>query len=199
MKVTELRLPGVLLFKPRVFRDERGFFMESWNEERYTDAGLEVSFVQDNVSFSHHGVLRGLHFQNPMPQGKLISVLQGTVWDVAVDLRVESDTFGRWVGRELSAENAEQLYVPVGFAHGFVVTSETALVCYKCTNPYAPDHERSLRWDDPEVAIDWPVESPILSHKDAEAPLLREIHPEQLFRRVDRELRSPSQFSWTAL
>lgn len=182
MRVTELRLPGVLMFEPRIIRDERGFFVETWNQERYAAAGLNADFVQDNVSRSRRGVLRGLHYQNPTPQAKLISVLEGTVWDVAVDLRVESATFGGWAGWELSEENARQLYLPAGFAHGFLVTSETALVSYKCTNPYAPEHERTLRWNAPDVGIDWPISNPILSAKDAGAPFLDEIPAEHLFR-----------------
>lgn len=194
MKVFDGGLEGVLVIEPPVHRDHRGYFFESWNRDRYGDASIGHEFVQDNVSFSTRGVLRGLHFQNPIPQAKLVSVLWGSIWDVAVDLRQDSDSFGRWVGWELSAQNARQLYLPVGFAHGFVVTSETALVSYKCNAPYAPEHERALRWDDPEVGIDWPVQKPILSSKDAEAPLLVELRPEDLFRnaceplRFDREL-----------
>ena len=172
MKVTETRLPGVLHFAPRVFRDERGFFVETWKRERYAAAGINADFVQDNVSCSRRGVLRGLHYQNPTPQGKLVSVLQGAVFDVAVDLRADSPTFAQWVGAELSAKNLHQLYVPEGFAHGFLVTSETAVVSYKCTAPYAPEHERSLRWDDPQIGIEWPLAETILSAKDAAAPFL---------------------------
>lgn len=181
MKLSQLRLPGVLLFEPRVFRDERGFFMESWNEERYAAVGLDAGFVQDNVSFSHRGVLRGLHFQNPMPQGKLVSVLSGSVFDVAVDLRIDSPTFSEWVGEELSADNLHQMYVPEGFAHGFLVTSDTAVVTYKCTAPYAPEYERSVRWDDPEIGIEWPIAEPVLSAKDAAAPLLCLVSEQYLF------------------
>lgn len=177
MKVTETKLSGVLLFEPRVFRDERGFFLETWKRERYAAAGIDADFVQDNVSCSRRGVLRGLHYQNPMPQGKLVSVVQGTVFDVAVDLRADSPTLAQWVGVELSADNLHQLYIPEGFAHGFLVTSETAVVSYKCTAPYAPEHERSLRWDDPEIGIDWPIRIPNLSPKDASAPLLCNVGP----------------------
>jgi dTDP-4-dehydrorhamnose 3,5-epimerase len=181
MNVIETRLAGVRIIEPKVFRDERGLFVESWNQDRYAALGVDLPFVQDNVSFSCQGVLRGLHYQQPTPQGKLITVLQGEVYDVAVDLRLGSPTFGEWVGIELPSESLRQLYVPVGFAHGFVVTSETALVSYKCTNPYTPEHEGSLRWDDPEVGIEWPVRAPILSSRDAAAPLLREIPEERLF------------------
>jgi dTDP-4-dehydrorhamnose 3,5-epimerase len=181
MKVIETRLPGVLILEPRVFRDERGHFAETWQRDRYREVGIDVDFVQDNASFSRHGVLRGLHYQNPTPQGKLVSVLRGEVFDVAVDLRVGSATFGEWVGVELSGENLRQMWIPEGFAHGFVVTADSALFSYKCTAPYAPEHERSLRWDDPDIGIEWPVRRPILSPKDAEAPLLREISGEGLF------------------
>ncbi|OHE89490.1 MAG: dTDP-4-dehydrorhamnose 3,5-epimerase, partial [Verrucomicrobia bacterium RIFCSPLOWO2_12_FULL_64_8] len=152
-----------------------------WNRKRYRAAGIPDDFVQDNFSFSRQGTLRGLHFQNPRPQGKLVSVWQGEVWDVAVDLRRQSPTFGRWLGASLSAENKRQFYVPPGFAHGFVVLSEAALFHYKCTNDYSPKDEVGFRWDDPAVGIRWPVERPILSSRDAQAPLLREIPEEKLF------------------
>lgn len=181
MRVTELRLQGVLLLEPRVPRDERGFFLETWSRERYAAAGLDVDFVQDNVSFSRRGVLRGLHYQNPTPQGKLVTVLQGAVFDVAVDLRVGSPTFADWIGVNLSAGNLCQLYIPEGFAHGFLVTSETAVFSYKCTAPYAPEHERSVRWDDPEIGIEWPTHRPTLSPKDAAAPRLQQVTGDHLF------------------
>ena len=174
MNITETELPGVLIVEPKVFGDERGFFMESYNAGRYAEAGLPESFVQDNLSFSRRGVLRGLHFQNPQPQGKLVSVLQGEVFDVAVDIRVGSPTFGRWTGVTLSAENKRQFYVPPDFAHGFVVTSDVALFYYKCTEYYAPASEGSVLWNDPEIGIEWPIESPTLSEKDRAAPTLRE-------------------------
>lgn len=179
MKVIETKLPGVLIVEPRVFTDERGYFLESWNEERYCTLGVERPFVQDNMSFSRRGVLRGLHYQDPSPQGKLVSVAQGAVFDVAVDLRIGSPTFGHWVGVELSSDNHRQLWIPEGFAHGFQVTSNTAVFSYKCTDYYQPEAERSLRWDDPEVGIQWPEEQPVLSDKDAQAPLLRSIPREQ--------------------
>jgi dTDP-4-dehydrorhamnose 3,5-epimerase len=176
MKVTETELPGVLILEPRGFRDERGYFFESWNEACYQEAGIEAAFVQDNLSFSGKGVLRGLHFQvPPHAQGKLVSVLQGAVFDVAVDLRTTSPAFGQWMGVELSSENMLQMYIPEGFAHGFVVTSDTALFSYKCTDFYAPEYERSLRWDDPEMGIQWPVKNPVLSSKDADAPALADL------------------------
>lgn len=142
------------------------------NRKRYADAGLPADFVQDNVSFSARGVLRGLHFQNPNPQGKLVSVLQGEVFDVAVDVRVGSPTFGRWVGASLSADNRRQLYVPEDFAHGFVVTSETALFQYKCTGYYHPEAEGAVAWNDADVGIEWPIADPVLSAKDRAAPSL---------------------------
>lgn len=178
MKVTETRLPGVLLVEPHVFRDERGFFLETWQRERYAAAGINGTFVQDNVSLSHRGVLRGLHYQvPPRAQAKLVTVLQGKVFDVAVDLRSGSQTFGEWVGVELSFENMRQLYIPEGFAHGFQALSEAAIFSYKCTDTYSPEHERSLRWNDPEMEILWPIRPPDLSEKDGSAPLLRDICP----------------------
>ena len=160
------------MIEPKVFGDERGFFMETWNEARYREAGLPVAFVQDNLSFSQHGVLRGLHFQNPNQQGKLVYVLQGEVFDVAVDIRVGSPHFGEWTGTILSAENKRQFYVPEGFAHGFVVTGDSALFVYKCTDRYNGEAEGSIFWKDPEIGVEWPVEEPILSEKDREAPKL---------------------------
>lgn len=168
MKVIETALPDVHIIEPRVFGDQRGFFMETWNRRRYEELGLPADFVQDNQSGSRRGVLRGLHYQIRQPQGKLVWVIAGEVFDVAVDLRRSSPTFGRWVGVTLSAENRRQLWVPPGFAHGFIVTSETAEFVYKCTDYYAPEHERCIRWDDPDLAIEWPLdETPIVSEKDA--------------------------------
>lgn len=181
MRARRTRLEGLVLLEPRVFPDARGYFLETWNRERYAGAGVDVDFVQDNLSFSRRHVLRGLHFQNPVAQGKLVSVLEGAVWDVAVDLRRGSPTFAEWEAFELSAENRRQLYLPEGFAHGFVVTADTALFSYKCTALYSAATERSLRWNDPDVAIAWPVDAPLLSEKDAAAPLLRELSDEVLF------------------
>jgi dTDP-4-dehydrorhamnose 3,5-epimerase len=175
VKVTPTRLAEVLLVEPAVHGDARGFFLETYSAARYRDAGITEAFVQDNLSFSARGVLRGLHLQHPHAQGKLVSVLQGAVFDVAVDVRVGSPDFGRWVGVHLSAENKRQLYVPPGFAHGFVVTSETALFSYKCTEYYHPETERSVRWDDPRIGIDWPIVDVSLSKKDREAPLLADL------------------------
>ncbi len=172
MNVIETDLPGVLILEPRVFGDDRGFFMETWNGRRYEELGIPNTFVQDNLSFSARGVLRGLHFQNPQAQGKLVSVLRGEVFDVAVDVRVGSPTFGRWTGATLSAENKRQFWVPPDFAHGFVVTSEDALFSYKCTDYYAPEHDGSVLWNDPDIGIDWPTDVPTLSDKDRNAPPL---------------------------
>ena len=180
MEVIETKLPGVLVIEPKVFGDERGFFMETWNEARYREAGLPYEFVQDNLSFSQHGVLRGLHFQNPNQQGKLVYVLQGKVFDVAVDIRLGSPHFGEWTGATLSAENKRQFYIPEGFAHGFVVTGESALFAYKCTDRYNGQAEGGVLWDDPEIGIEWPIEEPTLSEKDKNAPLLSDMPEERL-------------------
>ncbi len=181
MKVTPTSLAGVVVIELEVFHDERGFFLESWNRRRYEEHGLDARFVQDNVSWSTRGVLRGLHFQNPHPQAKLVSVPSGEVFDVAVDLRLGSPTFGRWVGEHLSRDNHRQLYIPEGFAHGFVVLSEDALVTYKCTDFHAPEDEVTLRWDDPDLGITWPVRDPILSSRDARGVALREVPRKRLF------------------
>lgn len=180
MNVSEVGLPGVFLVEMDVYTDERGAFMETWNARDYGKHGLDFMFVQDNLSRSREGVLRGLHFQNPRPQGKLISVLDGEVYDVVVDVREESDTFGEWTATTLSAENARQLYVPEGYAHGFLVTRGEALFHYKCTDFYHPEADRTLRWDDPHLDIDWPIDDPILSEKDASAPRLEDLSSEVL-------------------
>jgi dTDP-4-dehydrorhamnose 3,5-epimerase len=190
MNVVETSLPSVLIVEPKVFRDERGFFLESWNHARYASVGLPAVFVQDNLSFSKKGVLRGLHYQHPSAQGKLVCVLQGEVYDVAVDIRRGSPTFGRWVGVTLSAENARQMFVPAGFAHGFVVTSEYALFSYKCTDYYQPKDEGSVLWNDPQIGIDWPPLEPILAPKDAAAPCLAAI-PENRLPTYGREPSGP--------
>ncbi len=172
MKATPLAISEVILFEPKVFGDARGFFLESFNQKAFDEAtGSHYDFVQDNHSRSAKGVLRGLHYQlPPHAQGKLVRVVQGTVFDVAVDIRKNSPTFGQWVGAELSAEKHQQLWVPPGFAHGFVVLSETADFLYKTTSYYAPAYERSIAWNDPQLAIQWPLnEAPLLSGKDTEA------------------------------
>ena len=175
-QVTPTALPEVLILEPKVFGDERGFFFESYNQRDFAQAtGLQVAFVQDNHSRSAKNVLRGLHYQVQQPQGKLVRVVQGEVFDVAVDLRKKSKTFGQWVGEILSAENKRQLWIPAGFAHGFVVLSDTAEFLYKTTDYYAPAHERCIRWDDPAIGIRWPIAAPpILAAKDAAGKLLAE-------------------------
>jgi len=174
--VTPTAIPDVLVLEPKVFGDARGFFFESFNARDFAQAtGLNVAFVQDNHSKSACGVLRGLHYQIQHPQGKLVRVVQGEVFDVAVDLRQASPTFGRWVGERLSADNKKQMWVPPGFAHGFVVLSESAEFLYKTTDYWYPEHERSLLWNDPAIGIDWPMEGqPLLAAKDAAALLLRD-------------------------
>jgi dTDP-4-dehydrorhamnose 3,5-epimerase len=190
MKVTSTSLPGVLLLETVLFRDSRGYFMESWSRERYRDAGLPDEFVQDNVSFSRRGVLRGLHFQQPHSQGKLICVPHGAVFDVAVDVRFGSPTFGSWTGYVLSEENSRQLFVPPGFAHGFVVTSDVALFSYKCTEYYDLNTETTLLWNDPDLAIAWPVETPKVSAKDQAGIRLRDFPEERLPRFVSERWRA---------
>ena len=168
MKVTRTEIPDIVLLEPRVFGDERGFFLESWNAREFNRiVGGDLHFLQDNHARSGHGVLRGLHYQIRQPQGKLVRVVQGRVFDVAVDLRKSSTTFGRWVGFELSEDNYRQLWVPPGFAHGYLVLSERADFLYKATDFYAPEHERCIIWNDPEIGIVWPLDGkPILSAKD---------------------------------
>ena len=180
MKVTRLELPDVLLVEPAVHHDERGWFLETWSRARYAQAGIPELFVQDNLSRSVRGVVRGLHLQHPDGQGKLVSVAHGEVFDVAVDVRVGSPSFGRWVGRTLTAARGEQLYLPPGFAHGFCATSDEAVLAYKCTAEYAPGSEVSVLWSDPDLAIPWPAADPIVSPKDRAQPRLRDIPPERL-------------------
>ena len=181
MKVTELYVPGVLLIEPKVFGDARGFFFESFQAERYAEAGIKAPFVQDNYSLSRRGVLRGLHFQNPQPQGKLVSVLQGEVFDVAVDIRRGSPTFGKWAGAVIGEGNKHQLWVPPNFAHGFVVLSEQALFAYKCTALYKPEAEGVIQWNDPDLGIDWHFDGePSLSARDQKGVRLRDVPAERL-------------------
>ena len=174
MKIIPTALAEVLIIEPRLFGDDRGFFLESWNARSFAEAGIDASFVQDNHSRSARSVLRGLHYQIGRPQGKLVRVVRGRVYDVAVDIRRCSATFGQWIGIELSAENKKMLWVPEGFAHGFLSLEEGTEFLYKCTDFYAPEHERSILWSDPEIGIGWPLGSddPILAGKDATAPLL---------------------------
>jgi dTDP-4-dehydrorhamnose 3,5-epimerase len=180
VKVTETPLPGVLRVEPVVFGDARGFFMESYSAQRYAEAGIAEPFVQDNVSRSARGVLRGLHYQHPHGQAKLVQVLLGEVFDVAVDIRVDSPTFGKWVGQHLSGENRRQLFIPAGFAHGFLVTSDEVLFHYKCTDYYRPEADRVVRWDDPAIGIEWPTRDVVLSAKDRDAPLLAAVARDEL-------------------
>ncbi|MBA4042814.1 MAG: dTDP-4-dehydrorhamnose 3,5-epimerase [Erythrobacter sp.] len=177
MNVIETAIEGVLIIEPRVFGDERGFFMETWNAATFAAAGLDLAFVQDNHSRSQKGVLRGLHFQNPGPQGKLVRVTNGAVFDVAVDLRRSSPTFGQWVGVELSAVNKRMFWVPEGFAHGFLTLEPDTDFLYKCTAPYAPHSEHTLAWNDPAVGIEWPLDGfePALSAKDAVGVCLADV------------------------
>lgn len=171
MKVTPTTLPGVLIIEPRVFSDARGFFLETYHAERYAEAGIPP-FVQDNHSSSTRGTIRGLHYQLRRPQGKLVRVIHGSVLDVAVDIRRGAPTFAQWVGVELSAENKRQLFIPVGFAHGFCVTADVADLEYKCTDFYASDDQHIIRWDDPTIGVRWPVAEPILSNADRAGQLL---------------------------
>jgi dTDP-4-dehydrorhamnose 3,5-epimerase len=180
MKAIETDLPGCLILEPQVFADARGFFYESFNRDKLSALGLDLEFVQGNVSASSRGVLRGLHYQWPNPQGKLVSVLEGEVWDVAVDIRRGSPHFGRWTAAVLNADNKRHFWIPAGFAHGFVALSERVLFTYLCTAGYDRSGDAAIRWDDPKLAIDWPVSAPLLSEKDAEAPLLGDVAPERL-------------------
>lgn len=175
MNVIETKLTGVLIIEPKVYGDHRGFFLETFQAERYQDIGITLPFVQDNHSRSRKGVLRGLHFQRTRPQGKLVSVSRGVVYDVAVDINPDSPTCGQYVGVELSDDNHRQLWVPPGYAHGFCVISDVADFQYKCTDLYFPDDEGGLAWDDPDVAIPWPLTDPQLSPKDQENPTLKQL------------------------
>lgn len=180
MKIAPTELSDVLLVDPDVYADHRGFFMESWNQERYAAAGLAMDVVQTNLSRSEGSVLRGLHYQWRRPQGKLVSVVEGAIFDVAVDIRRGSPTFGRWVGRRLDDDKRRQLYVPPGFAHGFCSLTEVVVVAYACTTAYDPESDANVSWRDPAIAVDWPVESPQVSERDAAAPLLADIPSDRL-------------------
>lgn len=175
MEIIKTPISGVLLIKPQIWGDKRGYFVETWQKERYEAAGINLPFVQDNSSKSSHGILRGLHFQIKHPQGKLVSVSLGTVFDVAVDIRPHSPTYGKWYGAELTQENQWQLWISPGIAHGFVVTSEVAHFHYKCTEFYCPQDEGSIRWNDPQINVNWPIKNPFLSEKDSIAPFLKDI------------------------
>lgn len=180
MNIIQTEIPDLLIIEPKVFGDKRGFFMETWQRDRYLKAGLDIEFVQDNAAGSSRGVLRGLHYQYPQPQGKLVQVFQGEVLDVAVDIRTGSPTFGKAVTCILSEDNRRQYYVPPGFAHGYYVLSEMAVFSYKCTDFYNPKTEGSILWNDPDLGIEWPVTEPILSSKDAAAPCLMDISKDRL-------------------
>jgi len=177
VNIIECNIPGPLIIEPKVFGDDRGFFLETWNQAAFAAAGLDLTFVQDNHSRSQRGVLRGMHFQNPGPQGKLVRVVRGAVFDAVVDLRRSSPTFGKWTGVTLSAENKRMFWVPEGFAHGFVTLEDDTDFLYKCTAPYAPQHESSLAWNDPAVGIEWPLDGiePKLSAKDAAGLALDQV------------------------
>lgn len=180
MKVVPTALQGLTLLEPAVFGDDRGFFFESWNADRFATQGLPSTFVQSNVSSSSKGVLRGLHYQWPRPQGKLVTVLAGEVYDVAVDIRRGSPTFGQWEAFILSGENRRQLWIPPGFAHGFAVLSDTALFHYLCTDVYVKEADAGIRWNDAEIAVDWPISQPLLSAKDEQAPFLKDVPEDRL-------------------
>ena len=175
MKFVQTKIPDVILVKPNIIEDHRGFFMESYHIEKFKFAGIDTNFVQDNYAKSVNNTLRGLHFQVKYPQAKLLRCLKGKVFDVAVDIRKDSSTYGKWVGEILSDENKHQLFIPAGFAHGYYVMSETAEIAYKCSEIYHPEDELGLRWNDPDIAIEWPALNPILSDKDAILPFLADI------------------------
>lgn len=177
IKITKTPIEGLVVIEPSVFGDDRGYFMETYNLEEFHKHGLDMAFIQDNESKSKKGVLRGLHFQSKYPQGKLVRVTRGAVWDVGVDLRADSDTYGQWYGVELSEENKKMFYIPEGFAHGFLVLSDVAVFNYKCTNLYHPEYDGGIRWNDPDVAVEWPqVDCELLlSEKDTKQPFLKDI------------------------
>ena len=180
MRIAPTSIPGVIVVEPNVFEDQRGFFMETYNQRRYIEAGIKPIFVQDNFSLSVRGTLRGLHYQLQHPQAKLVQVIRGSIYDVVVDIRRGSPSFGHWTGTHLSDENRHQLFLPEGFAHGFCVLSETAYVLYKCTDFYTPDDDWGILWSDPAFAIDWPVSEPLLSERDSRFPCLADVPVERL-------------------
>lgn len=180
MEIEKTPIAGVQVITPKVFPDPRGYFMESYQRERFEAAGIPDHFVQDNLSYSTRGTLRGLHFQNPCQQAKLVQVIAGEIFDVAVDIRLGSTTFGHWYGLKLSSTNHRQLFIAAGLAHGFCVLSEKAHVVYKCTDYYAPEYEGGILWSDPSIGIDWPVAKPLLSEKDQAYPLLQDLPPASL-------------------
>lgn len=175
MELVSLRLNELKLIKPRIFSDDRGFFYEIYRQNLYKDSGIEIPFVQDNISFSKIGTIRALHFQSHPGQAKLVSCIQGKIWDVAVDIRPDSPTFGKWEAVELDEENHHQFFIPLGFAHGYCVLSETATVHYKVSSIYDPKHECSIRWNDPDIGVEWPIQFPCLSPRDQISPFLKEL------------------------
>lgn len=181
MECSKTKIPDVLIINPDIYPDDRGYFFESWQQERYCRLGINANFVQDAITSSSRGVLRGIHFQNPHPQAKLISVLQGEIYDVVVDLRINSKTFGRSVGEKISSENKRQIFAPAGFGHGYCVLSETALISYKLSDFYHPESSHSVAWNDPRLAIQWPIKNPVVSKKDLEGFHLEEIPKELLY------------------
>ena len=180
MKLTETELQGVLVIEPSVYEDARGFFLETYNKNRYRELGIQSDFVQDNMSFSRKRILRGLHYQHPHDQAKLVQAAKGTVFDVVVDIRRGSPTFGKWTGTYLSDKENRQIFIPEGFAHGFCVISESAVFIYKCSDFYAPECERGILWSDPDLNIKWPVENPLVSEKDMKLPRLKELASDRL-------------------
>ena len=180
MRVLETGLDGVVIIEPKMHGDDRGFFQESWKASSYGSHGLPIAFAQANISRSARGVLRGLHYQFQQPQGKLVSVLEGRIFDVAVDIRQDSSSFGQWAGVELSADSHRQLYIPEGFAHGFIVLSSSALFHYYCTTEYSPQYDAAIAWNDPDIAVKWPCQPEAVSAKDVEAPFLRDVPVERL-------------------
>jgi dTDP-4-dehydrorhamnose 3,5-epimerase len=180
VKVIKTSLAGVLAIEPDIFEDDRGYFLETYQEKRYREIGIDVRFVQDNLSYSRKGTLRGLHFQHPRDQAKLVQVIQGNVYDVVVDIRKGSPTYGKWTGVELSGENKRQFFIPPGFAHGFCVMSESAVFSYRCSDYYSPESEVGILWSDPDIGIDWPVTEPLLSKKDREYPRLKDVPESRL-------------------
>ena len=181
MKIHRTEFDGLIYLEPKIFGDSRGWFYESWNKERYSEIGITEDFVQDNFSFSCRSVLRGLHYQKPYTQEKLVSVIEGKVWDVVVDLRRNSPTFAKWQGFPLTGEKKEQLYIPKGFAHGFCVVSETAIFHYKCTDKYSPESEHGIIWNDSTLNISWPIKDPIISEKDKKYPRFSELTDDLIF------------------
>ncbi len=180
MQISKTDLPDTLIIEPRIFPDDRGYFFETYHQERYSQYGVTDKFVQDNISFSIKDTLRGLHYQYPHSQAKLVQVLSGEVFDVAVDIRIGSPAFGQWTGARLSSENKKQFYIPKGFAHAFCVLSDSAIFSYKCDDFYFPECEKGILWSDPDIGIKWPIDNPILSDKDSNYPCLKDIPKEDL-------------------